>query len=218
MTDTPLLLPLLLQATVLGLTHSSTSRYMPVFQPCDPVWCLESGHFPDPCILLVLPLVKADCWTACICHIIPTKACAPENPSPHFSPAHSFLVTPLVPHPRHVCVAHLFQIGFSGTRSKFTAPNLRCRMTSEVGVVFSQTFSEFLVWFDLCVVSLAQPHPYPKFPVISNGWIPWSVCPARFLLCFPSVCRWIWIYRFLLPHCCHTKLSWIVCQRQFFVP
>ena len=83
-------------------------------------------------------------------------------------------------------VVSSLQIKFSGTRSKLTALDLQCRTTSEVGVVFSQNISEFLGWYDLCVVSLAQPPPYPKFPVRSNWWTAWLILPARFF----HVCHW----------------------------
>ena len=105
LTDTPLLTLLLFQATVLGLTHSSTAYYIPVFQPCDPVWCPESGNFPDSCILLVLLLMKADCWSACIYRLVLPKTCASDNPPPNVPPDHSCLVTQLVQLPRPVCVA-----------------------------------------------------------------------------------------------------------------
>ena len=171
LTDTLLLLSLLLRCTVLGLTHSSMACYMPVFQPCDPVWCPESGRFMDPCILLVLLLVKADFWSACsYCLVLPKKR-APENPTPKFPPAHSCLENHILPCPRPVCVSPSFQTMISGTNDKSTALDLRCHTTLEVGVGFIKLFRiSGLIW--LMRFFLAQPPPYPKFPVRSNGWKP----------------------------------------------
>ena len=115
-----------------------------VFQPCDLVWFPEAGKFLDPCILIVLLLVKADCWSACSNGLVLPKTHAPDNLPAYFPPYHSFLVTQLVPLPRPVCVAPLFQTMSSGTMNKFTALDLLCHMTLEVGVVFSETFPEFL--------------------------------------------------------------------------
>ena len=69
-----------------GLLHAS-------FNPCDPVWCPEAVHFPDPCILLVLILVKAYFRSARSYRLVLPKKCAPDNPPPHFPPDRSFLVT-----------------------------------------------------------------------------------------------------------------------------
>ena len=99
LTDNPLLLLLLLQATVLGLSQPSMASYMPVFQPYESVWCPEARHFPDTCILLMMLLVKADCWSACIYLLLLPKTRAPDNLPPHFTPAHSCLVTHTVLRP-----------------------------------------------------------------------------------------------------------------------
>ena len=147
LTGTPLLMSLLFQSTVLGLIHSSMDRYMPVFQPCDPVWYSEAGHFLDPCISLVLLLVKADFWSACSCRLVLPKKRAPDNPPPHCPPSHSYLVTRLILCPRSVFVAPSFQTMFSETRNKLTSINLRCRTTLEVGLVFLKLIQNF--WGDI---------------------------------------------------------------------
>ena len=215
------MLPILFQATALGLTHSLMARYMQVWQPCDTVWFPEAGHFLDPCILLVLLLVKEDCWSACRYHLVPPNACAPDNPPPHLPPVHSCLVTHLIPHTLHslpVCVSPSFQNMSSRTRNKSTSLDLWCCTTLEVGVVFSQTFPEFLGWYDWCVVFLSHPPPYPKFPVWSNGWKPESIYPAHSLPCLLSVRRYLCIYRCILRHCNQTTPGWNVCQHQLVVP
>ena len=120
-----------------GLLHSS-------FQPCDPVWCPEARHFPNTCILFVLFLMKVYCWSACRYRLVLPKKHAPDNPPPHFAPAHSCLVTHIVPHPRPICVAPTFQKLSSGTRNESTSLGFWCHTTLEIGVVFSETFSEFM--------------------------------------------------------------------------
>ena len=138
---------LLSQATVLGLTHSSLARYMPVFKPCNPLWCLEAGYFPDPCISLVLLMVKVDCWSACrYCILLPKKG-APDNPPPHFPPAHLCLVTQLFPRTHPSCVVPSFQTMFSGTKNNSTALNLQCGTTLKVGVLIYQ--KNLKIWGDM---------------------------------------------------------------------
>ena len=116
---------------------------MPVFQPYDLVWCPEAIHFPDPCILLVLLLVKAYCWSACRYYLVLPKTRAQDNPPPNVSPDHSCLLSHLVPHSRPVSVAPSFQTMFSGTRNNSTALYLQCLMTLEVGVLFLKLFHNF---------------------------------------------------------------------------
>ena len=70
-----------------------------------------------------------------------------------------------------LCSAFIPKI-ISGTRNKSTALDFWCCTTLEVGVVFYQTSSEFLRWYDWCAVFLDHPPPCPKFPVRSNGWKP----------------------------------------------
>ena len=142
------------------------------FQPCDLVWFPEVGQFWDTRILLVMLLVKADCWISCSYRLVLPKTHAPYNPPPQFPPAHSFLVTQIVPRPCPLFVAPSFETMSSGTRNKSTALNSLCRMTLEVGIIFSETFSEFLGLYDWCAVFLAQPSPSPKFLVRSNQWKP----------------------------------------------
>ena len=134
LTDTPLLLLLLFQATVLVLTHSSMACYMPLFHPFDPVWFLEAGKCFDPCILLVLLLVESDFWSACSYCLVLPKTHASDNPPPRFSPARSFLVTQIIPCPHPVFVTPSFQAMSSGKSNMLTGLDLRCGTTLGVGV------------------------------------------------------------------------------------
>ena len=142
--DTPLLMPCIFQFTVLGLTRSSRDHYMPVFLTCNPSWCLEAGHSLYPYITLMLPLVKVDFLSDFSYHLILLKTRVPDNLPPHFTPAHSCLVTQLVLNPHPVCVAPSFQTMSSGIRNKSIALDLMSCMTKEVDVVFYETFLEFL--------------------------------------------------------------------------
>ena len=136
----------LFQANILGLTHSSMVCYMPVFQPCDPVWFPEAWHFLDTLILLVLLLVQEYFWSACSFRIVLPKTHAPDSQPPHFCPDHSCLVSHIVPCTRPVYVESSFQTIYSGIRNKSTALNLWCCTTLEVGVVFLELFRN--IWGD----------------------------------------------------------------------
>ena len=186
-----------------GLLHTSFKQY-------DPVWCLEAGHFPDPCISLVLIPVKADCWSACSYRLILPKTSAPDNLPPYFPPTRSCLATPLVIHPLLVCVAPSFQIFFPGTRNKSTALDLRCRMTLEAGIVFLKYFIvPGVIWLMSCFSSSASSISQISCAVQRMKTIikmPLSVLPFLSL-----VRRWICIFRCLPQHHCQTTPGCTVC-------
>ena len=191
---------------------------MPVFQTCDPVWCPEAGHFLDPRILIMLLLAKSGCWSDCSYCIVLLKNTCARKPPPKMS-SWSLMFS----NPDHtastLCLCGNFIPNiFSGTRNKSTALDLRCRTTLEFDVVFSQNISDFLGGYDWCIIFLSEPPLYPKFTVRSNEWKKWLICPDQFLLCLPSVRRWICIYRCLLRHRFQTTLRFTVYQHQLVVP
>ena len=142
-----------------------------IFQPCGPVWCPESGHFPDPCILLVLLLVKADCWSSCSYRLVlPKKVCETIH-------HHIFLLLTHVLSPSSYRLHAPFVLRLH-SKQCFKEQGMS-QHHSICGVVrrwrksiFFQTCSSFMGWYDWCVVFLALPPPYPKIPVRSNGWKP----------------------------------------------